>query len=190
MLNKELQMDRFEADNRLPEQENEAGAEQAAPSLESLLNKQTMSGESGPDLSDGTNYGQADATDDGADQSWQKQDIQQEYDNIRSQAVAQEKMGYEDDTKKFFMDDPDNMYREPLGEEEQKRVFGTKESSQSLESLNGPPLVFGGFILGASVTVMGLAYFGMLEVADTMKLYIFGGIAAAVGFMYAAQLRN
>ena len=188
-MSKETVMDGFDAGREMQEQVRKHKLDKQNDSgLEKLLNEQTMSEPAAPvsrseEKYPGTYKG-------GNEEHWNEQDMQKQYDAIRNQAVAQEKVGYEEDTQKFFMDDPDNQYRESLGPEEHKRVFGTTERAQSLESLNGPPLVFGGFLLGASLTVMGLAYFGLLEVADTAKLYIFGGIAAAVGLMYAAQLRN
>ncbi|MCB1221365.1 MAG: hypothetical protein H7A35_07800 [Planctomycetales bacterium] len=190
MSSKEYTMDRFDAGKEMQEQVRQH-KEQAGPSqLERLLNSQELPQEDprGPKSRSEEKYPEAYRG--GNEEHWKKADMQHEYDVIRNQAIAQEKVGYEDDTEKFFMDDPDNPRREPLNEAERLRVFGKKENAVTLESLNGPPLVFGGMLLGISLTLITLIWLGKLEVANTTNWYIFSGIGAAVGLMYAAQLRT
>lgn len=192
MNTKELKMDNFDAGRELQDQvrqRREMGT--AGPSeLEKMLNSHEMVSNQDQRPMSRSQEKYPEAYRGGNEEHWKQADMQQQYDVIRRQAVAQEKVGYEEDTEKFFIDDPDNPRREPLSNEERMRVFGKQEQAASLESLNGPPLVMGGMLLGISLTLIVLISMGKLEVANTTNWYIFSGIGAAIGLMYAAQLRT
>lgn len=190
MINKEIQMERFDAGDDMQEQLRQPKAEQAGPSrLEQLLNTQTLSAdEATPRSLSEEKYPEAYRA--GAEQHWQGKSNAQEDELSRLQAVAQEKIGYEDDTDKFFLEGAIDPRREALSPDQKLKVFGKTERPVSLESLNGPPLVFGGMLMGASLTIIALITMGKLEVANETNWYIITGIVAAVGLMYAAQLRN
>ncbi|MCB1215984.1 hypothetical protein KDL44_01225 [bacterium] len=191
MSGKEFTMESYDPGREFQEQVRRSRQEAQGPSqLERLLNshEQVQEDARGPRSRSEEKFPEAYRG--GNEEHWQKADAQHEYDVIRTQALAQEKVGYEEDTEKFFIDDPDHPRREPLSEHERMRVFGKKEHAVSLESLNGPPLVFGGFLLGVSLTIIALVWMGRLEVANSTNWYIFGGIGAGIGLMYAAQLRT
>ena len=191
MLNKEIQMERFDAGKDMQEQVRQHKEEGAGPSkLEQLLNSATTADAVAARPTSRSEEKYPEAYRGGVEEHWQQQDIQNQYDIIRTQAAAQEKVGYEEDTEKFFMDDPNHPRFAQLTPEEKLRVFGKQEQAVPLESLNGPPLVFGGLLLGISLTLIVLIYMGKLEVANQTNWYIFSGIAGAIGLMYAAQLRT
>lgn len=193
MGTKELNMERFDAGREMQEQvrrHKEQGAAPGPSELEKLLNshEQVHDQDDRPMSLSQEKYPEAYRG--GVEEHWTETDLEHQRELIRRQAIANEKVGYEDDTEKFFMDDPDAPRHSKLSAEERLRVFGKTEEAIPLESLNGPPLVFGGMLMGICLTLIVLMYVGMLEVANPTNWYVFSGIGATVGLMYAAQLRT
>ncbi len=192
MNTQDLKMEQFNPGSELEEQARRRREQSAAgpTELERMLNSQEMVADQDERPMSRSQEKYPEAYRGGNEEHWKKADMQHEYDVVRQQALAQEKVGYEDDTEKFFIDDPDHPRFSQLTPEEKLRVFGKSETAIPLESLNGPPLVFGGLLLGVSLTLIVLISMGKLEVANTTNWYIFSGIGAAIGLMYAAQLRT
>ena len=191
MSNKEIQMESFDAGKELQEQVRQHKQADAGPSkLEQLLNSTTTPNAMDARPTSRSEEKYPEAYRGGVEGHWQGQSDEQQYDVILAQATAQEKVGFEEDTEKFFFNDPDHPRFAQLTPEEKLRVFGKQEQAVPLESLNGPPLVFGGLLLGISLTLIVLISLGKLEVANQTNWYIFSGIGGAIGLMYAAQLRT
>jgi hypothetical protein len=189
MINKELQMERFDAGQDSPEQ-FQAAPDQAGPSrLQQLLSSETLAADDTALTAQPVQVRPAGYRG-RVDDDWEDAVVPQVDEASRLQALAQEKIGYEEDTDKFFIDGAIDPRREALSPEQRSKVFGKTERPVPLESLNGPPLVFGGMLMGASLTMITLIAMGKFEVANETNWYIITGIVAAVGLMYAAQLRN
>lgn len=98
---------------------------------------------------------------------WEGLTEQQRIEVMKLQALAQEKVGFERGTQKFFMEDFDP-------DDEQ-----SSDPELRLVALAAPRMVFGGALIGAGVTLAALGILGGLAAAPALGFGLTAALAGA-----------